>query len=366
MPSRSRAALLFLGIVLGTLAPAAAAAPVAAAAPAAPGSALRTLVRLRATPAQADSSEELWSRLRGQTNDLAVVLVRVDDTGEATLSEQLAAAETLAAAHQARVVVWLRPLPSGPGLLVHVAEPAADRLFVREVPQREAGPAARSATLEAAALVVRSALRALAAGTAIGVPAQALAAAQSPPPPPPTHTWQLAAGAVGTWDGAPARGHLGAWTRLGWGTDTWRAHAQLDAHLPAEVADQRVRLTLNRFAAALGGSYSAAAGPLRAAATLDLGAVLFTRQSARLSDADTALETTAPARTAALLIRPGARLQVPLIPHRPRLAFELALAAEALLGAPRFVYQDAEGTQLAHTALWPVQASARAGLVLSF
>lgn len=156
VPARTRSGLVLVlvlvpGLLLSAAAPARAEAP------------MRAVVRVpEAEPA-------LWARVRGQSSDLDVTLTRVRDAGEPALADQLEVAARLARAHQARVVVWFRPLPGRRGVIVYVAEPGADTVFVRRLPQGKGSVAARSATAEAAALVVRSALRALAAGGRIGV-----------------------------------------------------------------------------------------------------------------------------------------------------------------------------------------------------
>jgi hypothetical protein len=103
-------------------------------------------------------------RLRGQLADLDDVTLAIDDGGasEPTLEAQLAAAERVAAAHDARVVVWF--VARGRALEVAIATPGDHRLFVREIP-----PAAESTMAEAAAIAIRGAVRSIALGGTIGV-----------------------------------------------------------------------------------------------------------------------------------------------------------------------------------------------------
>ena len=73
------------------------------------------------------------TRLRGQLADLdGVVLESESGAVEPTLEGQLAAAERIGAAHDARVVVWF--IARGKKLAVAIATPRDHRLFVREIP----------------------------------------------------------------------------------------------------------------------------------------------------------------------------------------------------------------------------------------
>jgi len=117
-------------------------------------------------------------RARGQLADLAVELLEVATAGlEPALADQMQAARDLAAAHDAAVVVWLDwPAASADRAeaVVFVADPAASALLVREV-YPEASPSdagddgatatfsggPRSGVVEGAAIVIRTALRAV-------------------------------------------------------------------------------------------------------------------------------------------------------------------------------------------------------------
>lgn len=316
---------------------------------------MRTIVRL--APAPGEDGDELWERMRGQTSDLEVVLIRMDDDGEPALTHQLQAASRLAVAHDARAVIWLRPLPAQPGVIVYVAEPDADRVFVRHVPQREPGLAARSATAEATALVVRSALRALAAGAPIGVPTRSLVIAEQAPRPPTALRWHLAAHWQAAADGAQRLGHHGASVRAGLGRGTWQVHATVATHPAATLVDDRARLRVARHGAGLGLAWLGHAAALRLGAALDVGALLYTRTTTPVAPGVVAA---APAYLPALAISPGVHVRVPL--GARALSLELAVAADVLVGAPEFVYRRA-GAAERHTRLWPVQPRASLGLL---
>ncbi len=165
------------------------------------------------------AERELLTRILGQVADLDVTLTTDDTPLEATLPAQLTSADVLAAGHHARVVVWFLPRNEGAGLLLCISEPAAGRVLVRAVQQSELGPLT-SAALEEAALVVRNALRALAAGGTIGVERTVYAPTKpkpvaTPAPPPPKHGGDLAAfgglGAqIGT-DGVAGNANTALW-----------------------------------------------------------------------------------------------------------------------------------------------------------
>jgi hypothetical protein len=110
-------------------------------------------------------SDALLSRIRGQTNDLDLELML--EEGEPMprdLGGQLRVARRLAKSHDSPVVVWFDA--RGAELAVRLALPGDARLL-----ERELGSARSSATLEAAALVVRESLQAMLAGEDIGVEA---------------------------------------------------------------------------------------------------------------------------------------------------------------------------------------------------
>lgn len=128
--------------------------------------------RLGVAVRQGPHDAMLVERLRGQLADLDDVAVAIDEGGtvEPTLEAQLAAAERIAATHNARVVVWF--VARGRALEVAIATPADHRLFVREIPA-----ASESTMAETAAIAVRGAVRSIAAGGTIGVEVPAAHAA---------------------------------------------------------------------------------------------------------------------------------------------------------------------------------------------
>ena len=147
--------------------------------------ALATVVTLAPTAARAGAplrvlilggadADDVVARVEGQVADLPVTLARGPALAEASdLAAQLAAARAHARAHAADAVVWFAR--DDDGWTVSVADPAGGRLLVRRV-DAAAGALSASAALEAAALVVRTAVRGLAAGGEIGVAPEPTAA----------------------------------------------------------------------------------------------------------------------------------------------------------------------------------------------
>lgn len=208
----------------------------------------------------------LLERVRGQTNDLDVQIET--DSGrplEPSLAEQLRTARTLTESRRARVAVWF--VRDDSGLTVHVSEPGAGRVLVRRlehiVEEGQGTALSASADSEAVALLVRSALRALAAGGEIGVSEKEVAPAPSPTPPvseaaparppAPPPAWQLdaTAGWHGALDGVSGAGQhafVGAVTlRRG----MWSAGVRGGVGLSSTLQDELASVQLARHHAVL-------------------------------------------------------------------------------------------------------------------
>ena len=176
-------------------------------------------------------------RLRGQLADLDIALTIEDAAPEPTLEAQLASAEQLASERGVRVVVWF--VPHGRALEVAIATPAEHRLFVREIP-----PATESTMAEAAAIAVRSALRAIAAGGTIGIELPAAAPATPPAEAPhepavpatvtPAPSFALAAslGAQLTLDGGASHGADALVQKTSLARGPWAASLALELGVP--------------------------------------------------------------------------------------------------------------------------------------
>jgi hypothetical protein len=175
-------------------------------------------------------------RLRGQLADLEDVTLTVDASiPEPTLDAQLASAEHIASDRGARVVVWF--VPRGRALEVAIATPAEHRLFIREIP-----PATDSTMAEAAAIAVRGALRAIAAGGTIGIelpastPHEPEPEAPAPAPPAPVVAAPFALEASLGWqaalDGGPSPASQALVQRTSLAHGSWAASLALALGVP--------------------------------------------------------------------------------------------------------------------------------------
>jgi hypothetical protein len=246
------------------------------------------------------TAHALMQRIRGQTSDLDQEILEVGQPPmEPRIADELGTAKRLAAQLDARVVVWFDM--TGESLTLFFAIPRENRTLVRTMERTSAEPVAPSATLEAAALVVRSVLRALASGATIGVTlARPLDEPTAPAPPeaparpvPMTAPltgpssvpwgWLLAAGWHGTGSGA------GAWlqgieARAGVANDAWTVGVQLSLDAPTELTDRYATVRLSRAAAGAFAGYAVGLGEsFRVVLAVGAGAVGFPRQSVDVS-----------------------------------------------------------------------------------
>jgi len=291
----------------------------------------------------APSDGALADRVRGQIADLDVELTTDAAPLETTLPAQLAKADALAKQHAARaVVVWFLTRPDGV-LVVCVSEPRAGRVLVRELGRPESGELS-SATLEQAALVVRNALRALAAGGTIGVERSVY---EPPPPPPPVvkaraieapskpHAAASATGFGGVGARASLDGLFGtsaAWLWLGIG---WRSfEVRLDASIgaPTDAVSSYATLHVARHTFAL-----AASADLLRGRTLDFaiggraGGTVYVRTTPRT---DPTLAAAPRGVTGAGLV--GVETRLRWRPTEGAWALVAAAGVDFTLGAPTF------------------------------
>lgn len=211
----------------------------------------------------------ILERLRGQLADLEDIELTVDASApEPTLDAQLASAERIASEHGARVVVWF--VPRGRAIEVAIATPAEHRLFIREIP-----PATDSTMAEAAAIAVRFALRAIAAGGTIGIelpvvaPHEPAPAPAPAPPVPATPGFALEAslGWQATLDGGPSPAAQALVQRTSLARGPWAASFALALGVPGtwrpapdvalDVSRSGALLELERR---LGGGFAAGLG----------------------------------------------------------------------------------------------------------
>ncbi len=315
----------------------------------------------------------LLSRVQGQTADLDVTLSVADDTLPDDLAAQLSAATRLARERGARVAVWftLDRLADPSNLLVHVADVSSGRVFVRAIAAAHGDgantgadvPAVPSATLEAAALVVRGALRALAQGGTIGIaapnstsPSSVLSRGPSAP------SWRVSA-SVG-WqtsiDGLAAFGHHGPAARISGGTGLLEVGASFGSALPVTRVDAwtSVQLTRLGFDVWVGAAWTVER-QFRFGAHVGVGAVLYFRATAAI---DPRATPTPPRVLPSILVSPEVSAAWFPTALRGRLGVSLTLGADVVPSAPALGYDDGSGFQRFQT-LWPVQP--RIGLALS-
>jgi len=248
------------------------------------------------------------------------------------------------------VVVWFERDESS--WLVHIAEPAEDREFVRRVAAQ--GEMASSATAEGVALVVRGALQALAAGGAIGV--------AEPAVPVESRRGFAAIGWRGVTAGGPAI-HHGVAARAGLHAGRWRGDLSTGFYPAIALDDPAATIELERWSFAAGIGIELGASPAadgvgwRAGFALDAGATRFARVT---TSAAGGLSGTPPETIWSPTASGRARLARRLV---GRAWLELAVGAELLLRAPEF--QVATGDSFAtHTRLRPVEPFGALGLVI--
>lgn len=314
----------------------------ARAAIAAPGAPLRVVVLA------GRDDDAIIARVEGQVADLPVTLARGPAPAAAhDLSRQLAAAGTIARTTDADAVVWF--IADGDGWIVNVADPSAGRVLVRRI-DGGAGAMDRSAALEAAALVVRTALRGLAAGGEIGVAAEPPPPPPSPgPPPPPPPPPRIAPAAprfaplaevgwIAALDGDAAAGHHGLAAALGVRRGRWQLAATV-AHFPATARTTALAtIAVDRQALGLAGARTLLARPAwRLQLRLAVAATRFGRATTATSSA---LMATADRATWSATITPTVRID-----RRVGRATWLALdvGAAALATVPAFEVRGPAG-----------------------
>lgn len=328
-------------------------------------------VPLRVVVVEAEPRDaEVARRLRGQTSDLDVELVTV--RAPAPQGDSAEAAR-LAEAEGARVVIWFEH--AADVIVVHVVDPRTRSELLRDVTSAGSGAAAESARAEAAALVARGALRALARGGRIGVGSPPGARepelppdAPTPAPPEPipdgpdievrggrpalriTVGWQTA------FDAETPTGQHGLDVRLGLGRGAWYVALGALAGLPVALDDDAVAIEVARHGLLVAGGVERRGRRLRLGLGAALGVIAFFRSSAALSAevSATPSQTTpvffvSPEATASLRLGGGLWLQ-------------LTGAADVLLPRPDFGYQIA-GSFASRHRFWPVEP--RLGVALT-
>ncbi|WP_146210083.1 hypothetical protein [Vitiosangium sp. GDMCC 1.1324] len=314
--------------------------------------------------------EDLASRILGQVSDLPVVLrVSPGPSLGGNDGEQWRTAVELAESLQARVVLWFDREPEA--IVLHLAEPATRRLFVRRIQSDERRETlGRSASAEAAALVVRSALKALEAGSQLGepvVPEPRVEPVVTPPPPPvvvpppeppaPTEGWQLGVGWQAAVDGHSPRGQQGPQVAVGWEGRGLRARVLLLASLPARLSDAYTRVTLSRHAAGVAGDAAlVSSARFRLGVGLGAGVAGFLRSTEPLQPE---VEASPSRLIPALYVAPELSARWRGGP----MALEASVGADVLAGVPTLGYHR-DGTFIVRNRLWVVQPRFSLSVVL--
>ncbi|CAN5760358.1 hypothetical protein BH11MYX3_BH11MYX3_44920 [soil metagenome] len=288
--------------------------------------------RLVVVVRQGPRDATIVARLRGQLADLDEVALTVEpiaDGIEPTLEGQLAAAERIAVAHDARVVVWV--VARGRSLAVAIATPREHRLFVREIPAAE-----DSSMAEAAAITVRGAVRSIAQGGTIGVEATP-AVVEPPPPATPTiagtpaaaTTMDAAIGWQVTLDGGAEHGAHALAQRTTLARGAWGASLAITLGMPLSWrAANDVTLEIARSSASLGAERRVGGG---IALGIAAGAIVYHRST---SMAPSGLSPTPSSSTVAF----AAGLEVMWRAHLTgALGIVACAGVDLVLGAPEAV-----------------------------
>ncbi|KFE69220.1 hypothetical protein [Hyalangium minutum] len=317
--------------------------------------------------------ESLASRVQGQLSDLPVVLrVSPGPSLGTSDAEQWRSAVELARSESARVAIWFSHETEA--IVVSIAEPSTQHLFVRRIQADGAGGRlGHSALAEAAALAVRSAVKALEAGHEVGVivepppeppsaPPPEAPPPVSPPPSPPAPSspvregsWVLDLGWQAAVDGSSPRGQQGPRLGIAREGSTWRARAQLLASLQAQLSDAYTRVSLSRHSVIVGaGVCSKPTERLRLGADLGVGLSGFRRSTVALASEVSAVP---PRLTLAPFVSPelSARWRAGAV------ALEASISVDVLAGVPTLGYQRGEEFIPRNTLWW---AQPRLGLAI--
>jgi hypothetical protein len=263
-------------------------------------------------------------------------------------------------------VVWFTPLKKG-GFRVHVADIERKQLLERDV-EPDKGKLDRSALLETAALVVRSAFFAMQEGTDIGPPEQftdeeqPLLPRPAPPPPPrpsaPAATPTFALGGEWAYDHAAKHGYPGLLLRAGMARGSYGVELGVHVPLRQTIEGEFADVTLWRVPVFLG--ITATLWRPSPAFSLVFGVrgalILYDRETDAVFGGAIA---TPGSTTAAGGVGPELRLQFRLA---RRVGLELDMGADLVANAPDLHYQQgSESLQFA--TLWLVQPHVGLNLV---
>jgi hypothetical protein len=334
---------------------------------------------------EAPESLEVWirgedakwiARAEGQLSDLPVRIHLLSQPLELDFEQQLAAGK---AVRTEGLVVWLLPDARAAGQLSSQGDGAyffawfasARRLYVRRVgPASDESDASEwSATLEIAALALRTAVRAALAGQALGVEAE-----RPTVPAPPTTTgaqptrhvranqegplrWLVAASATWTLDGETDAGLLSIGPQVGAELRLWRLSVFGEVGLPSTIQSYDAKLALRRsYLVATLGRVFAPSNAVHLTPQLYCGAAWFRRDTESRSERLLASQSNT---TASGVIGLGLLAEL-AVTHHVLLGAELG--GVWVPGAPKIQLLREDETVLASHPLWSVQPQLRLGL----
>ncbi|MCB9593730.1 MAG: hypothetical protein H6719_13435 [Sandaracinaceae bacterium] len=306
----------------------------------------------------------LATRIRGQTADLPLELI------EAPPVESFERSLALGRDRGAPFVVFATETPAAQGLAaltIHVVEVEPRRMLARQIPAD--GPDDRSAQLEAAALIVRSALRDLSEGGHVGV-------AMPGPPRPGT---PVAPAPIA--EAAPGR-TVGVRMEVGWSAslddhapygvqapslagvvevERLRLGLRVEVGLPVELTDDRAVLEVMRVRPTLTAQVDLLEeDEIGLTLGAELGVALWHR-STEIRQAG--LVATDARWSASLLVGPAVGLEVFPSALGGVAGIVVAAGADIVPSAPTFAYQI-DGVSVDEAALWPVQPWLRVALAV--
>lgn len=306
------------------------------------------------------TGEDLAGRIRGQTGDLPLTLV------DAPAPADLEAALALGRNRDAPWVVFA--VEGDAAITVHVVEVAERRMLSRRIDD----DGGRSAMLEAAALVVRGALRDLSEGGHVGVVVPAPAAAPEPipaadpPAPAPVVPGRAVAVRVELGWAAAIDGHApeGVQSPSLAGVvlvDRLRVGVRVEVSLPVTLEDAQVSLEILRLRPTAVVAVDLLDDPeLALTVGAELAALLWHRATAVRGGG---LEATDARWSASLLVAPELGLEWFPAALDGILGLLVTAGADIAPSAPTFA-DSIDGATVERAALWPVQPFARLALAV--
>jgi hypothetical protein len=306
-----------------------------------------------------DEADRRWAdRVAGQTSDLYAELIRVEARDDAVLEEPLTGSEPIADTHGAEVVTWIRREEGR--WLVHVVTPRSGRLLLRRVKTSGGATGDPSAALEASALIVRTAVRALSAGGAIGVERAAAAdgstkrgtTVPAPRPGSPKDAgvgprWLAAVGWQSSVDGESDIGQQAVALGLGAAFQRFEMSVSGAVSIGADLRDPVATLRVARHRVAARAAARFTRGDYVAALGLTAGAMVYQRSTTPRS---AGVKARPPGRTVSFTT--GPELSLRFMPGAWGLG--VTLGVDVVPKPPRFSYLRDGRLSVAHTP-WKVQ-----------